>query len=274
MHHSVVMLLLVGCTGKFSATPPASPETEVQPPVVETPPEAEVSPATSQPGLIDGVAGWPGFVGTEDSALVRHPQGEVVLLNSRNLEATAGNDMVVVGPPGQAVGQFVEHAEVPVGCDDIPTPVTAIDLAADWPDGPVWVLPQGSTIAAASVPLVEGPRTADDVRTWQAGDATIRLSRRDTAKGTVALLQGEQSIHTVEFEKHYMEGADEGALDLYGQWEVGRPTPVAVWHLSPSDQHLYMFAHRGYEGMSWSIWVVENQAVVGEGVISLYLCAF
>jgi hypothetical protein len=161
------------------------------------------------------------------------------------------------------------------GCDqnqlDI-VPLTGDHLAP----GVVWLLHTSvpSTWSPAPLDIASSRATATE-RHYTVGPLGFDLQRRDDTHGTLAITHEGRTVHTAPFERGEMEGADASPLDLSGEGP-GIPAPVAAWSIAPGGPFLVVVVQPGYEGVTLSPWLIDDEAARPIEAMSLYLysCAF
>ncbi len=166
-------------------------------------------------------------------------------------------------------------AEVPYGCDEHKLEVTTFTGPRLTP-GAVWLLPPSRPTSWQPAPLSIASRTATAAqRTYAIGPLTLDLVRTADLRGTLTIRRDGTPIHTAPFERHLMEGADPGPLDLV-EGGPGIPEPVAAWAIAEGGPILLVLTQPGYEGTTLRPVLVEASSARAIEAMEIYLysCAF
>lgn len=188
-----------------------------------------------------------------------------------SLLPTAATLHQAVTSDGVGPASVGERAEIPFGCDGVPTPAFPV-TATPAEDGAVWLLPDGE-IAAKPLPLTPILHASDRYTvTFGAARAELQVKGR---KGKLSLWQGDQRVYRTKFERYVMEGADDHAYDLksaLGLQDIAVPSPVAAFEIA--GQPVLITRQSGYEGVGYSVFAGPELQPVPALSTSLYLCAF
>jgi hypothetical protein len=265
-----------------SAQNRAAPAAQNAPPAAAPVAPAAAPPAPTSdrklpPGKFGGVPGWLGF--TVQPADKRqfgwtpaHPNASVVLLKTEDWSETVeeGTAVRLVAKEGNLPLTFSEASQIPYGCDKKPVTMAAFRTPHDLAEQVVWILPE-SHQAAAALPVSAGAASKTQ-RTFTAGplQVTVRLEGKD--KGRLEVRREGAVLLSRPFARPKMEGADNAALDLTKDLEIGVPYPMAAFRIDP-QLTLIVLRALSHEGVHFEVLALRDKLEsVGEEYV--YLCAF
>lgn len=278
--HTFSLVLLVGAlTGGNPAPAPS------------VPPQA--APASLPAPRFEGLPGWLGH-GTVKSSEEKNkfrwspaqPHAQAVLFTPEWKDVKAGTKVTLLSTAGARPATYGGTAEHPYGCDGGAQTLASFRAEAPLPEGPVWVLPEGSAAGAEALPVKEVEartlgvalpkgKKGKELRAFDAGGLGFLLTKTGKLKGQLSVVLGGKTVATRKLEKGGMEGAPRDPLNLYGADEVGVPVPLAAFQLGSTGPTVVVLAQSGYEGENFLVAVREgDKARLLEDEESLYLCAF
>jgi len=210
--------------------------------------------------------------------------------------APAGHRFIGVAEPGIVPLVFGGVARHKYGCDGGTTDM-AVFSGAPMPEGPVWLLPAGTTAGVASIRIsgalgVDVPgagvwddvpsairsaaRTASASRAYVVGRATLvqYFTGRTTVR-LVVVIDGRVGFEGLD-EKYYMEGAPADGVDLdpRGSRDIGIPQPVGAFVFGTEWPMAVVLWIRAYEGNRFDVLRLD---AAGARLIKgpyIYYCAF
>lgn len=165
--------------------------------------------------------------------------------------------------------------KIPYGCDGNQLEVTAF-AGPRLPPGPAWILPVSRPANWQPIALAIKTATSSPAqRSYALGPLAIDLVRTADLKGTLAITRDGRAVHTMPFERHPMEGAEPGPIDL-DEGGPGIPEPIAAWALADNGPILLVLTQPGYEGMTLRPHLVEETSARAVEPMEMYLysCAF
>jgi hypothetical protein len=241
-----------------------------------TPPTEQPNPALPASGL-EGVPGWLGFTVQPAGEHARawtpsHPNASAVIIDADAWSETVeeGTKFRLVSREGNLPLTLSEVSQVPYGCDGNERTMAAFRTPRDLAEQLVWILPDGNETAAV-VPVTAG-ETSKRKRSFTVGSLAIALQLDGKKKGHLEVRQGDAVVLTEPFEKHEMQGADDGPLDLARDFEIGVPYPEAAFRIDPSLT-IVVLRRMGYEGVSFDVLALRDK-LESAGTVGVYLCAF
>lgn len=283
-YHLLMTVLLTSACG--SSTPAPAPAVVESKPV---PPVPAVAPAPEAPAVVPApvATGTPLPEGVLGVALVARPsaaegtttpiQPGASMVLSTTADAWAGvprgSTFTAFAAGGELTVTYTGISEGLYGCDGGRS-VTWATFTAEHPleEGIALLRPVGSPpLEWVRIELDGTPGPTE--RKWTLGSrGKARLDRTEPMKAkfsvTIPGLAPFEQVH----EKHLMDGADEGPIDLTEGAGIGLPTPELLgW----SATGAILISHiESYEGFHYSVLSMDPTGAKVLGLESLYWCAF
>jgi hypothetical protein len=123
---------------------------------------------------------------------------------------------------------------------------------------------------------IASPVAATEVRRRDTvGPLSLELERTDGAQGTLKIVRGGRTLHTIAIARGEMEGADPAPLDLRHPG-VAIPAPVAAWSFADDGPILLVLLVPSHEGVHLKPILVEDAGAreLPKLATYLYRCAF
>jgi hypothetical protein len=208
----------------------------------------------------------------------------------------AGQRFIGVAAPGTVPLVFGGVATLKYGCDGRTTDL-AVFSSPPVPEGPVWLLPAGTTAGVASIPITGGlgvgvpavgvwdhvppairsaARTASASRAYIAGRATlVQYSTGRTTVRLVVVIDGRVAFEGVD-EKYYMQGAPADGVDLdpRGIRDIGIPQPIGAFRFGTEWPMAIVLWVRAYEGNRFDVLRLDAAGIRRIKGRYVYYCAF